>query len=74
MCVYNFKDAMQYRGATSSSLHGSNFHELLFDHVVFLFIEQWYNFFANGHRKSPLCNILKMRTFVTQKWSLPLWF
>jgi len=37
------------RGATSSSFRGGgNFHEISFDDVM-VFIQPWYNFFANGH-------------------------
>jgi len=38
----------QIRGATSSSLRGGNFHEISFDDVI-VFIQPWYNFYANGH-------------------------
>jgi len=50
------------RGATSSSFRGGNFHEILFDDV-FLLIQQWYNFFANGHRQSYHRNISENENF-----------
>jgi len=44
-----FSGSGQGRGATSSSLRGSNSHETSFDDVI-MFTQPWYNFFANCHR------------------------
>jgi len=41
---------------------GGNFHEISFDDVIVL-IGPWYNFFTNGHRKSPLRSISENENF-----------
>jgi len=40
-----------FPAGTQPALHfgGGNFHEISFDDVI-VFIQPWYNFFANGHK------------------------
>ena len=41
---------------------GGDFHQILFDDVI-VFIQPWYNLFANGHRYSSLRKISENQNF-----------